>query len=65
MVQLVHGGPWARDAFGYNGTHQWLANRGYAVLSTNFRSSTGFGKKFTSAGDLQWGTTCRTTCTTP
>ena len=57
MVQLVHGGPWARDAYGYNGAHQWLANRGYAVLSTNFRSSTGFGKKFTSAGDLQWGTT--------
>jgi dipeptidyl aminopeptidase/acylaminoacyl peptidase len=57
MVLLVHGGPWARDAYGYNSTHQWLANRGYAVLSTNFRSSTGFGKKFISAGDLQWGTT--------
>ncbi|HEX8214530.1 MAG TPA: prolyl oligopeptidase family serine peptidase, partial [Allosphingosinicella sp.] len=57
MVMLVHGGPWGRDAYGYNGTHQWLANRGYAVLSTNFRASTGFGKKFTSAGDLQWGTT--------
>jgi dipeptidyl aminopeptidase/acylaminoacyl peptidase len=56
MVLLVHGGPWARDAYGYNGSHQWLANRGYAVLSTNFRSSTGFGKKFISAGDLQWGT---------
>jgi dipeptidyl aminopeptidase/acylaminoacyl peptidase len=56
MVLLVHGGPWGRDAYGYNGTHQWLANRGYAVLSTNFRASTGFGKKFISAGDLQWGT---------
>ena len=56
MVLLVHGGPWGRDAYGYNGTHQWLANRGYAVLSPNFRASTGFGKKFTSAGDLQWGT---------
>ncbi len=55
MVLLVHGGPWGRDAYGYNGTHQWLANRGYAVLSTNFRASTGFGKKFISAGDLQWG----------
>lgn len=54
-VLLVHGGPWARDGYGYNGTHQWLANRGYAVLSTNFRGSTGFGKKFISAGDLQWG----------
>jgi dipeptidyl aminopeptidase/acylaminoacyl peptidase len=57
LVLLVHGGPWGRDAYGYNGNHQWLANRGYAVLSTNFRSSTGFGKKFISAGDLQWGTT--------
>jgi dipeptidyl aminopeptidase/acylaminoacyl peptidase len=56
MVLLVHGGPWGRDAYGYNGTHQWLANRGYAVLSTNFRASTGFGKKFVSAGNLQWGT---------
>lgn len=55
MVLLVHGGPWARDGFGYNGTHQWLANRGYAVLSVNYRGSTGFGKKFISAGDLQWG----------
>jgi dipeptidyl aminopeptidase/acylaminoacyl peptidase len=56
MVLLVHGGPWGRDVYGYNGTHQWLANRGYAVLSTNFRASTGFGKKFLSAGNLQWGT---------
>ncbi|USX15254.1 S9 family peptidase [Oxalobacteraceae bacterium OTU3CAMAD1] len=55
MVLLVHGGPWARDGYGYNGYHQWLANRGYAVLSVNFRGSTGFGKKFISAGDLQWG----------
>jgi dipeptidyl aminopeptidase/acylaminoacyl peptidase len=56
MVLLVHGGPWGRDVYGYNGTHQWLANRGYAVLSTNFRASTGFGKKFVSAGNLMWGT---------
>jgi dipeptidyl aminopeptidase/acylaminoacyl peptidase len=55
MVLLVHGGPWGRDAYGYNGEHQWLANRGYAVLSPNFRASTGFGKKFISAGDRQWG----------
>lgn len=55
MVLLVHGGPWARDDFGYNGYHQWLANRGYAVLSVNFRGSTGFGKSFISAADLQWG----------
>jgi dipeptidyl aminopeptidase/acylaminoacyl peptidase len=56
MVLLVHGGPWGRDSFGYNPYHQWLANRGYAVLSPNFRASTGFGKSFISAGDLQWGT---------
>ncbi|NYE63352.1 dipeptidyl aminopeptidase/acylaminoacyl peptidase [Duganella sp. 1224] len=55
MVLLVHGGPWARDGYGYNSYHQWLANRGYAVLSVNYRGSTGFGKKFISAGDLQWG----------
>ena len=55
MVLFVHGGPWARDGYGYNGYHQWLANRGYAVLSVNYRGSTGFGKKFISAGDLQWG----------
>lgn len=55
MLLLVHGGPWARDHFGFNTYHQWLANRGYAVLSVNFRGSTGFGKGFISAGDLQWG----------
>jgi dipeptidyl aminopeptidase/acylaminoacyl peptidase len=55
MVLLVHGGPWGRDFWGYNGFHQWLANRGYAVLSVNFRASTGLGKRFTAAGDLQWG----------
>ncbi|MFN3619637.1 S9 family peptidase [Sphingorhabdus sp.] len=55
MVLMVHGGPWARDSFGFNGYHQWLANRGYAVLSVNFRGSTGFGKDFISAGDLEWG----------
>ena len=55
MVLLVHGGPWARDSYGYNGLHQWLANRGYAVLSVNYRASTGFGKKYLAAGNLQWG----------
>jgi len=49
MVLAVHGGPWARDAYGYNAWHQWLANRGYAVLSVNYRGSTGFGKAFTRA----------------
>lgn len=55
MVLNVHGGPWARDAFGYRGDHQWLANRGYAVLSVNFRGSTGFGKDFVNASNLEWG----------
>jgi len=55
MVLLVHGGPWDRDRFGFNSMHQWFANRGYAVLNVNFRSSTGFGKRFINAGDGQWG----------
>ena len=55
MVLFVHGGPWARDEYGFNPYHQWLANRGYAVLAVNFRGSTGFGKSFISAGDLEWG----------
>ena len=54
MVLFVHGGPWARDQWGYNPIHQWLANRGYAVLSVNFRGSTGFGKDFINAGNKQW-----------
>jgi len=53
-VLLVHGGPWARDNWGFNATHQWLANRGYAVLSVNFRGSTGFGKNFINAGNMEW-----------
>ncbi len=55
MVLFVHGGPWARDRWGYNPVHQMLANRGYAVLSVNYRGSTGFGKKFLNAANLQWG----------
>jgi dipeptidyl aminopeptidase/acylaminoacyl peptidase len=55
MVLDVHGGPWARDSYGFNPEHQWLANRGYAVLSVNYRGSTGFGKRFINAGDLEWG----------
>ncbi len=54
MVLYVHGGPWGRDSWGLNSTHQWLANRGYAVLSVNFRASTGFGKNFINAGNLEW-----------
>ncbi|HNB53482.1 MAG TPA: S9 family peptidase, partial [Anaerolineales bacterium] len=55
LVLFPHGGPWGRDFWGYHPYHQWLANRGYAVLSVNFRSSTGFGKAFINAGDFQWG----------
>lgn len=55
MVLLVHGGPWARDGYGFNTIHQLLANRGYGVLSVNFRGSTGFGKDFLNAANKQWG----------
>jgi len=55
MVLMPHGGPWGRDFWGYNSWHQWLANRGYAVMCVNFRSSTGLGKAFTNAGDHEWG----------
>jgi len=55
MVLFPHGGPWGRDTWGYNPYHQWLANRGYATLNVNFRSSTGFGKNFVNAGDKEWG----------
>lgn len=54
LILYVHGGPNSRDNKGYNATHQWLANRGYAVLSVNYRGSTGFGKSFINAGDVQW-----------
>lgn len=54
MVLLVHGGPWARDSYGYDSYAQFLANRGYAVLQVNFRGSTGFGKAFVNAGDGEW-----------
>jgi dipeptidyl aminopeptidase/acylaminoacyl peptidase len=55
LMLLVHGGPWERDQWGFQPWHQWLANRGYAVLSVNFRGSSGFGKSFLNAGDREWG----------
>jgi dipeptidyl aminopeptidase/acylaminoacyl peptidase len=55
LIVLPHGGPWARDGFGYSAYAQFLANRGYAVLQPNFRGSTGYGKKFLNAGNNQWG----------
>jgi len=55
LIVFPHGGPWARDGFGYDTFAQYLANRGYAVLQPNFRGSTGYGKKFLNAGNGQWG----------
>ena len=55
LVLNVHGGPWARDSWGYDPEAQWLANRGYAVLQVNYRGSTGFGKAFVNAGNREWG----------
>ncbi|MBP6986364.1 MAG: S9 family peptidase [Alphaproteobacteria bacterium] len=55
FVLDVHGGPWARDSWGYDGSHQWLANRGYGVMNVNFRGSTGLGKAHTNAGIGEWG----------
>ena len=55
VVVMPHGGPWARDYWGYNSYAQFFANRGYAVLQPNFRGSTGFGKDFLNAGNGQWG----------
>lgn len=55
LVMYPHGGPWARDSWGFDNGAQFLANRGYAVLQMNFRGSTGYGKKFLNAGNNQWG----------
>ncbi|CAF1469092.1 unnamed protein product, partial [Rotaria sordida] len=55
LVLFVHGGPHVREVWGMHWVHQWLADRGYAVLSVNFRGSTGFGKQFFNAGNRQWG----------
>lgn len=54
-IILPHGGPWARDRWGFDNLAQFLANRGYAVLQPNFRGSTGYGKEFLNAGNNQWG----------
>ena len=57
VVINPHGGPWARDYWGFNSEVQFLANNGYAVLQMNFRGSTGFGKKFWESSFKQWGRT--------
>jgi len=55
LVLNPHGGPWARDYWGFNPEVQFLCNRGYAVLQVNFRGSTGYGRKFLEASFKQWG----------
>ncbi|WP_094194286.1 S9 family peptidase [Bradyrhizobium viridifuturi] len=55
LVLVIHGGPYYRDSWGFSPVHQWLANRGYAVLAVNYRGSTGFGKAFVTAADHEWG----------
>ena len=55
VIMFIHGGPWARDYWGYHPYAQFFANRGYAVLQPNFRASTGYGKAFLNAGNLEWG----------
>jgi dipeptidyl aminopeptidase/acylaminoacyl peptidase len=57
VVVNPHGGPWARDSWGYSPEVQFLANRGFAVFQMNFRGSTGFGRKFWEASFKQWGLT--------
>ncbi len=54
LVVHVHGGPNARDSWGFSSEVQWLVNRGYAVLNVNYCGSTGFGKNFSNAGDGEW-----------
>ena len=54
LILNVHGGPWARDTWGYRPEVQWMANRGYAVLQINYRGSTGYGKQYLHAGDREW-----------
>ncbi|MEM7708915.1 MAG: S9 family peptidase [Pseudomonadota bacterium] len=57
LIVNPHGGPWARDFWGFNSEHQFLANRGYAVLQMNFRGSTGYGRKHLESSYRQWGRT--------
>ncbi|MGK2930766.1 MAG: S9 family peptidase [Acidimicrobiales bacterium] len=54
-VLNVHGGPWARDTWGFHPEAQWLANRGYACIQVDYRGSTGYGKAHVNAGDREWG----------
>ena len=55
VVMYIHGGPWARDYWGYEPYAQFLANRGYAVMQVNYRGSSGYGKAYLNAGNQEWG----------
>ena len=57
VVVNPHGGPWARDTWGFNSEIQYLANKGYAVFQMNFRGSTGYGRNFLESSFKQWGKT--------
>ena len=57
VIVNPHGGPWARDSWGYNPEIQFLANRGFAVFQMNFRGSTGYGRAFWEKSFKQWGKT--------
>ena len=57
VVVNPHGGPWARDRWGFNPEIQYLANNGYAVFQMNFRGSTGYGRDFWEKSFKQWGKT--------
>lgn len=55
VIVNPHGGPWARDTWGFSSETQFLANRGYAVFQMNYRGSTGYGRAFLEASYKQWG----------
>ncbi len=54
-ILLIHHGPWTRDSWECSSMHQWLADRGYAVIRVNFRGSTGFGRAFCEGARAEWG----------
>jgi len=64
LVLVIHGGPYWRDYWGFNPDHQWLANRGYVVLSVNYRGSTGFGKALSRRPIMNGAVACMTISST-
>ena len=55
MIVVPHGGPHARDTWGFDPDTHIFSQAGYAVLKVNFRGSTGYGKEFTALGFGEWG----------